>query len=87
MYRKVFCQSSAVLRAIGRMGKLMPTSDDDLYQLDKLVADAEDSRSAAYKALPLFGATKDVQSGFIEVCERACERGGVWTPARTQHTP
>ena len=63
---KVFCQSSAVLRAIGRMGKLMPTSDDDLYLLDKLIADAEDSRSQAYRALPLMGASKEAQAAYVE---------------------
>ena len=63
---KVFCQSSAVLRAIGRMGKLLPSADDDLYLIDKLVADAEDSRSAAYRALPLMGATKEASAAFVE---------------------
>lgn len=30
-------------------GKLMPSAEDELYLVDKLIADAEDARCAAYK--------------------------------------
>jgi len=49
--RQVFCQSSAILRVIGRMGKLMPTSDDDLYQLDKVGVVLHESSNLNYSRL------------------------------------
>mmetsp|Transcript_11107 Transcript_11107/g.10637 ORF Transcript_11107/g.10637 Transcript_11107/m.10637 type:complete len:227 (-) Transcript_11107:124-804(-) len=69
---KVYTQSGAVLRAVGRMGNLMPSNgketqdDDDLYYLmDKLMADAEDLRVAAYKSFVNWGATKECADEFI----------------------
>ena len=68
---KVFTQSSAVLRAVGRMGGLMPKTYDELYTLgelymvDKLIADAEDLRSEAYKSFVPWGATREMADAFI----------------------
>lgn len=61
---KVYTQSSAVLRAVARRGGLMPSSDDDLYMVDKLLADAEDLRQEAYKSFPMFGASKESMEKF-----------------------
>lgn len=63
---KVYTQSSAVLRVIGRMGNLMPSSDEDLYLVDKLIADAEDLRDAAYKSFVNWGASQDDVKKFME---------------------
>ncbi len=63
---RVFTQSSAILRAIGRMGSLLPSSDEDLYLVDKLIADAEDLRSAAYKSFVNWGASQDAVKEFME---------------------
>lgn len=62
---KVYTQSTAIIRAIGRMGNLMPTSDDDLYLTDKLMADGEDIRSASYKSFLSWGASKEVLEKFV----------------------
>lgn len=63
---KVFTQSSAVLRAVGRMGGLMPSTDDELYMVDKLIADAEDLRGEAYKSFIPWGATSEMADAFIK---------------------
>ena len=63
---KVYTQSCAILRAVGRMGNLMPVSDDDLYLTDKLIADAEDFRVLAYKTFLSWGAPKESYDKFME---------------------
>mmetsp|Transcript_15243 Transcript_15243/g.16924 ORF Transcript_15243/g.16924 Transcript_15243/m.16924 type:complete len:239 (-) Transcript_15243:163-879(-) len=62
---KVYTQSHAVLKAVGRMGKLMPSGDDDLYLVDKLLADAEDIRTAAYKTFVTWGAPQSDVDAFL----------------------
>jgi glutathione S-transferase len=67
---KVYTQSSAILRAVGRMSRggnnnLMPDSDDDLDLMDKLIADAEDLRSCSYKCFVTWGAPKEKFEKFI----------------------
>jgi len=59
---KFYCQSSAILRTVGRMGGLIPANEKDLdamYFTDKLIADAEDFRIEAYKSMVGWGATKE----------------------------
>ncbi|KAL7529691.1 hypothetical protein ACHAXR_003101 [Thalassiosira sp. AJA248-18] len=63
---KVFTQSQAVLRAIGRMGHLLPKDDDGLYLTDKLLQDADDIRSESYKSLITWGAPQELADAFIE---------------------
>eukprot|EP00547_Thalassionema_nitzschioides_P007442 CAMPEP_0194201952 /NCGR_PEP_ID=MMETSP0156-20130528/2102_1 /TAXON_ID=33649 /ORGANISM="Thalassionema nitzschioides, Strain L26-B" /LENGTH=226 /DNA_ID=CAMNT_0038927295 /DNA_START=41 /DNA_END=721 /DNA_ORIENTATION=- len=65
---KVYTQSSAVLRAVARMGDkgLMPGSDDELYLTDKLLADASDLRDAAYKTFVNWGCSQEKADAFIE---------------------
>merc|ERR1712008_285728 len=65
---RVFTQSSAVLRAVGRMGGLMPleSDEDGLYKTDKLIADADDLRSLAYASFVTWGAEQKVADAFIE---------------------
>lgn len=64
---KVYTQSSAVLRAVARMGNLLPPADDDdlQYTLDKILADCEDIRSAAYGSFAMFGAAKEKTDNFV----------------------
>lgn len=62
---KVYTQSQAILRAIGRMGGLLPKDDDGLYTTDKLIEDAEDIRRASYKCFIPWGATQDSADEFI----------------------
>jgi glutathione S-transferase len=62
---RVFTQSSAVLRAVARMGKIMPTDEEGLYTTDKLLADAEDLRGESYKAFVPWGATPEMVDAFI----------------------
>jgi len=65
---KVYTQSGAVLKVAARIGpkKLLPTSnDDDLYQVDKLLADAEDLRTAAYKTFAPWGAAQADIDAFL----------------------
>jgi len=60
---KVYVQSSAVFRAAGRKGDLKMTGVDDpedvAYLTDRAIADADDLRSAAYKGMVMFGASKE----------------------------
>mmetsp|Transcript_8848 Transcript_8848/g.12591 ORF Transcript_8848/g.12591 Transcript_8848/m.12591 type:complete len:230 (-) Transcript_8848:76-765(-) len=64
---KVYTQSSAAIRAVARTtSNLMPTSQDDLYMTDKLLADAEDLRSNAYKAFVPWGASEESANKFAE---------------------
>lgn len=62
---RVFTQSSAVIRAVARMGGLMPTDEVGLYMTDKLLADAEDLRGVGYKSFVPWGATKEEAEAFI----------------------
>mmetsp|Transcript_23515 Transcript_23515/g.38776 ORF Transcript_23515/g.38776 Transcript_23515/m.38776 type:complete len:221 (+) Transcript_23515:51-713(+) len=62
---RVFTQSSAVLRAVARMGGLMPTDEAEAYMVDKLLADAEDLRGESYKSFVPWGATEDAVEAFI----------------------
>ena len=64
---RVFTQSSAVLRAVARMGGLMPQGDDELYLTDKLIADAEDLRGESYKSFVPWGASLEAADKFIKV--------------------
>ena len=62
---KVYTQSGAVLRAVGRMGNLLPTDDDGLYTTDKLIEDAEDLRKESYKCFISWGASQESADEFI----------------------
>ena len=62
---RVFTQSSAVLRAVARMGGLMPTYEAEAYLADKLIADAEDLRGEGYKSFVAWGATEEAVEAFI----------------------
>ena len=62
---KVYTQSSAVIRVAARMGGLLPTDEQELYQCDKLIADADDLRTQGYKAMPMFGAAPEVTAAYI----------------------
>ncbi len=63
---KVYTQSAAVLRAVGRKGGLMPTADDyDLYMTDKLIDDAEDLRQQSYKCMVNWGAPQELADAYI----------------------
>eukprot|EP00984_Skeletonema_dohrnii_P020061 scaffold9695_cov74-Skeletonema_dohrnii-CCMP3373.AAC.4 len=62
---RVFTQSSAVLRAVARIGGLMPTDEGELYMTDKLLADAEDLRGEGYKSFAPWGATEEAVEAFI----------------------
>mmetsp|Transcript_23996 Transcript_23996/g.48561 ORF Transcript_23996/g.48561 Transcript_23996/m.48561 type:complete len:220 (-) Transcript_23996:196-855(-) len=61
----VYTQSSAALRAVARRGRLMPTNDEELYTVDKLIADADDLRAAAYKTFVVWGAPQEEADKFI----------------------
>eukprot|EP00579_Thalassiosira_antarctica_P001058 CAMPEP_0201874906 /NCGR_PEP_ID=MMETSP0902-20130614/7024_1 /ASSEMBLY_ACC=CAM_ASM_000551 /TAXON_ID=420261 /ORGANISM="Thalassiosira antarctica, Strain CCMP982" /LENGTH=220 /DNA_ID=CAMNT_0048401851 /DNA_START=52 /DNA_END=714 /DNA_ORIENTATION=+ len=63
---KVYTQSQAVLRAIGRMGNLTPKDDDGLYVTDKLIEDAESLRMESYKCFITWGAPQANADAFIE---------------------
>lgn len=66
----VYTQSSAVLKAVGRMknGCLMPSSDDELalYLTDKLLSDSEDLRSESYKCFRSWGATDEAYKLYVD---------------------
>ncbi|KAL7547011.1 hypothetical protein ACHAWF_010335 [Thalassiosira exigua] len=61
----VYTQSQAVMRAVGRMGGLMPADDASLYRTDKLMCDADDLRSASYKCFKFWGAPQSACDEFI----------------------
>eukprot|EP00555_Chaetoceros_dichaeta_P012951 CAMPEP_0198264132 /NCGR_PEP_ID=MMETSP1447-20131203/14904_1 /TAXON_ID=420782 /ORGANISM="Chaetoceros dichaeta, Strain CCMP1751" /LENGTH=220 /DNA_ID=CAMNT_0043952983 /DNA_START=26 /DNA_END=688 /DNA_ORIENTATION=- len=61
----VFTQSSAVIRAIARRGGLMPSSEDQLYLTDKLLADADSLRDESYKCFVTWGAEQELADNFI----------------------
>ena len=63
---KVYTQSTAVLRVAARKGGLMPTDAEELYQVDKIIADCEDIRSNGYKAIAMFGATPEAQENYMK---------------------
>ena len=59
----VYTQSSAVLRAVGRKTGLVPSGcDHHLYHMDKIISDADDLRSAAYKVI--FGGNNDTKVAY-----------------------
>ena len=60
---KVYTQSSAVMLAIGRIGNLLPSCDDDMYKTYKLMADCEDFRSLSYQSM--WGAPKEAYERFV----------------------
>lgn len=69
----VYTQSTAILRAVARMGNgngdgldLMPTNDKELYLVDKVLADCEDLRSLAYSSFSGFGAPQSNADSYIE---------------------
>jgi len=62
----VYTQSSAILRAVARMGELMPTDDKELYLVDKILADCEDLRTLAYSSFSGFGAPQSKADAYIE---------------------
>merc|ERR1712083_34020 len=64
---KAYTQSLAVIRVAARKGGLMPTGDDELYQVDNLISAAADLRDASFKAVGMFGATPEAQKNFVEV--------------------
>merc|ERR1711998_215720 len=51
---KVYTQSAAVMKAAARKCGLMPADEELQYQVDNLLAAADDYRSCAYK--PIFAA-------------------------------
>ena len=61
---KMWSQSRAVLKVAGRKAGLMPANDEDLYLVDKLIADASDLADCSFKAVGMFGATKEAQQKF-----------------------
>lgn len=63
---RVYTQSGAVLRAIGRKGNLLPADDEGFYRVDKLIEDAEDLRGASYKSFVPWGATQEAADAFVE---------------------
>ena len=63
---RVFTQSSAIVRAVARMGGLMPTSDEELYVVDKILADCEDLRTLAYSSFSAFGASQEKADAYID---------------------
>jgi len=71
--QQVYLQSSAILRAVGRMGGIQMKLDNDpdgdraSYLTDRAIADAEDLRSASYKGWTMFGATQEAADNFAKV--------------------
>jgi len=63
--QRVYVQSSAILRKVGRMGDLKMTlqTDEDgeqaAYLTDRAISDADDLRTAGYKSFVTFGASKE----------------------------
>jgi len=72
--QRVYLQSSAVLRKAGRMGDLTMTlrQDDDpdgdqaSYLTDRAIADAEDLRTASYRAFVIFGSSQDKADAYAK---------------------
>ena len=62
---KVYTQTVAVLLQAGRMSGLMPADEDSQYEVDKLVADADDLSNGSIKALKMFGAPRDAELNFM----------------------
>jgi len=63
---KVYTQSQAVLRAVGRMGNLLPADSDGLYTTDKIIEDAESLRLESYKCFVGWGARQALADAFID---------------------
>ena len=62
---KFYCQSSAALRVAARKGGIMPSDEEELYTVDKLIADAEDLRTKAYQSFVNWGASKETAEAFV----------------------
>jgi len=65
---KVYVQSSAILRAAGRMGDLAMTLEDKdqaAYLEDRAIADADDLRTVGYRNMTFFGATSEAADKYI----------------------
>ncbi len=63
---KVYTQSQAILRFVGRVGNLMPKEEYDVFMVDKLLEDAEDLRRESYKCFISWGATQEAADAFVE---------------------
>ena len=63
---KTLTQSQAILRAIARIGGLLPNDQDGLYLTDKLMEDASDLREASYKCFVSWGAPQEAADAFID---------------------
>ena len=63
---KVYTQSTAVARVAARKAGLMPTDEEELYQVDNLIAAVEDLKSLGYQAMPQFGATEEAVQKYIK---------------------
>jgi len=63
---KVYTQSQAVLRAVGRMGNLLPADGDGLYTTDKIIDDAESLRLESYKCFVSWGAPQALADAFVD---------------------
>jgi len=63
--QKVYIQSSAILRKVGKLGDLKMTLQDDedgdqeAYLTDRAIADADDLRTQGYKGFVVFGASQE----------------------------
>ena len=64
---KMWTQSRAVLKVAGRKAGLMPANDEELFLVDKLIADASDLADCSFKAVGMFGASKEAQQNFKNV--------------------
>ena len=62
---KYYSQSSAVLRVAARKANIMPTDEEEVYIADKIIADAEDLRTEAYKSFVVWGAPQEAADAFI----------------------
>jgi len=63
---KVYTQSMAVMMVIARKADLLPKNDEEaLHRTDKLLSDAQDFRTAAYKSFVNWGADQETADNFI----------------------
>ena len=65
----VYTQSSACLRVAARKAGLMPTDENDIYEVEKLIADADDLRSPTYGAIPMMGASPEATKKYWEILD------------------
>ena len=60
-----------MLKVAGRKAGLMPADDEGLYMVDKMIADSLDLADESFKAVGMFGATKEAQANFRDnVCPK-----------------